>query len=348
MLAVYVIINANLFIQLELDSFTQSEQISEEMLQKLSFLLENGKLVTITIVLYNLQILFHLYGIFLAFKNQVLKKKGLMIAINLYTLFTSVIVFSFLLSMINIIVLICLKRKNPEDFPQKEMLPLPSFADKPISSAGKLVGILLCVIYFSQVFVSKMLPENLSDNTIIAISIAYYVILFILGIIGMILIFSQHVLTFIKNGKAYFQHIIRIVGIMYFVYYTLTLLIFSLANVSTSVNQSSIEELPLWATALLAILFAPLIEEIIFRGLLRKCIKNNTEFIVVSAAIFGTLHIMYESNLIEALALAVPYTILGAFLAYIYVKTDNLSNNILVHALHNSIGVIVLLLTQIV
>ena len=48
-------------------------------------------------------------------------------------------------------------------------------------------------------------------------------------------------------------------------------------------------------------ILTPFIEEIIFRLSLKKAIKNNTIFIIISSIIFSTLHLLSNTKLIELL-----------------------------------------------
>ena len=104
-----------------------------------------------------------------------------------------------------------------------------------------------------------------------------------------------------------------------------------------STNQSLIKEIPLWITSILAIIIAPISEEILFRGFLRRIFKNETVFIVISALIFGAIHCMFlEENLVMYLYI-IPYAIMGAGMAKLYAKTNNLCTNITLHFIWNLI-----------
>lgn len=98
--------------------------------------------------------------------------------------------------------------------------------------------------------------------------------------------------------------------------------------------------MPRWFTIPAAVLWAPIVEELIFRGSLRRFIKNDKLFIVVSAVVFGLIHTIVETTLINVFVMAIPYMILGGFFAYVYAKTDNICNNILAHAFQNAVGML--------
>ena len=87
-----------------------------------------------------------------------------------------------ILSLANFIVILCLKRKNPEDFPVKEKKEIPHLEYEKSSKKEILLGILLILAYFSQILFDFFIPENISEFASIAITISYYLILFVLAI----------------------------------------------------------------------------------------------------------------------------------------------------------------------
>lgn len=173
-------------------------------------------------------------------------------------------------------------------------------------------------------------------------------------------------------------------------------------------NQALIETLLGSAPAMMIIsvcIFAPIEEELIFRGAIRKIIKNKKVFITVSGLIFGLMHVTDSLTLILELLLlgvitslilcndkiskdnkimlsvtsivvillvfsgiyyfqfgnllvklasldivevigSIIYISMGVYLAYLYVKEDNIYMSIGVHALNNLVSVIVLLFLQ--
>ena len=87
----------------------------------------------------------------------------------------------------------------------------------------------------------------------------------------------------------------------------------------------------------------PYIEEIVFRLSLKKSIKNNTIFILISSTIFSLLHIISSTKLIELLYF-IPYFILGLTFSTIYIKTENIFCSTISHMLNNTITVLLVLL----
>lgn len=94
---------------------------------------------------------------------------------------------------------------------------------------------------------------------------------------------------------------------------------------------------------LLLSLIIPYIEEIVFRLSIKKSIKNNTIFIILSSTIFSLLHIISSTKLIELLYF-IPYFILGLTFSITYTKTNNIFCSTISHIINNTITVLVILL----
>ena len=175
-------------------------------------------------------------------------------------------------------------------------------------------------------------------------------------------------------------------------------------EITTADNQAIIEKMvksmPLLIT-LSASLFAPISEEVLFRGGIRKLMNNLGVFVTVSGLIFGLMHVTdniifileilfigiivnylinnknnKKSVILSVMAIvlilitcgfiynlefgnliikikslnisevinSISYIALGMYLAYLYIKEDNIIINIGVHALNNILSMIALLL----
>ena len=84
-------------------------------------------------------------------------------------------------------------------------------------------------------------------------------------------------------------------------------------------------------------IFAPLIEEFVFRYSIETLIKNDKVFLLVSSIAFGVLH---GIGIITIL-----YVLIGLLLGIIYLKfKKNIAAPIIIHFLNNTFSVIMLLL----
>ena len=86
---------------------------------------------------------------------------------------------------------------------------------------------------------------------------------------------------------------------------------------------------------LLAVVFAPIFEEIFFRGFLFRGLANSWGWIagaLLSAVAFGAAHMQ--------LSVMIPLAALGFLLAWVYKRTGSLWTSIALHAVFNGISVI--------
>ena len=87
---------------------------------------------------------------------------------------------------------------------------------------------------------------------------------------------------------------------------------------------------------------SPILEELIFRGFLMDSFFGPKYMwwpIIISSLPFALGHL--TSNLVSFSV----YVVMGMFLAYVYRKSNNLLDSILMHALNNLVSVILLLIT---
>jgi hypothetical protein len=92
---------------------------------------------------------------------------------------------------------------------------------------------------------------------------------------------------------------------------------------------------------LVAVVMAPIFEEILFRGFLFRGLANSLGWVwaaAVSAAVFGAAHLQLD--------VFVPLAALGFVLAWAYHRTGSLWTNITMHALFNTIAVLAWALTH--
>lgn len=338
---IYVIITASSIVQSEVEALRQIYEIMHiEMLQDMIETIKNtgeNSLIICSVIC----ILINIGIIVTAIKNTILRNKGLLIVANVVCFLFAGSEIVELLTIANIIVLLCLKRTNPEDFPQKKELPV--LEKIPITKMEIIIGILLALIYFSQFIWQDFIP----DSKIIAwiVIISFYFTVIVLSIAFWNKTIKRDLKAFKNNFGTYLKFILSRMGIMYVIYFVVTIITIIATKSISSANQQNLESLPTWYVIPLAIIYAPIVEETIFRGLIRKLIKNKYVFIIISAICFGLLHtIASEMTLINVIVKALPYTVLGAYLAYVYAKTDNISTNMFAHMLINLVASMLTLL----
>ena len=84
-------------------------------------------------------------------------------------------------------------------------------------------------------------------------------------------------------------------------------------------------------------LYAPFVEELIFRKSIKKIIGFNYGFIFVSALLFGSLHVITSLTSPLDLLYIIPYSSIGFALAFLYYKTKNIWSTITMHFIHNTL-----------
>ena len=258
------------------------------------------------------------------------KKRNLILILFIAMLLTSGNSTSSLASIIGIIITVTIKPIKSEN------KKIPSIEYERLTKSA-VVGSIICLLaYFSHMF----LPLNKS----IILTIFFYITNFIICLY----IFRNEIFSGFKlleeNFSTYIKYILPKLGIMYIIYIVLTLIVVFVLRQGISLNQQEVEKLPFYVSLPLAVIWAPIVEETLFRGCLRKLIKSDLLFIILSGFIFGLLHTNGEDSIVSAFTLMIPYSILGGGFAYIYTKTNNIATNMMCHSVHNFTTIIIQLL----
>ena len=93
------------------------------------------------------------------------------------------------------------------------------------------------------------------------------------------------------------------------------------------------------------VIYAPFVEEIIFRKSIRDFVSNKWVYAVLSGFIFGGLHVLTSITDITSLLYLIPYCSLGFVFALLYTKSNNIFSSIMVHAIHNSLALVLYLVS---
>lgn len=100
-----------------------------------------------------------------------------------------------------------------------------------------------------------------------------------------------------------------------------------------------------WYMTFQLIIYAPISEELIFRKSIKDIIQNKYLYALVSGLIFGGLHVVSTIESPLDLLYLIPYSSLGIIFALLYQKTDNIFSTITVHSIHNSLALVLYLIT---
>ncbi len=217
----------------------------------------------------------------------------------------------------------------------------------------KIINILKCIFLFILFFTISAIPilifridiNKFSDlDTVIyslACSLLFLVIIMLCYKQTLIKDFKPYFKNFGKNFEESFKYYLVGVGIMIFSNLIITLLFQGDLSTNENTVRSYINASPL----LMAIdisFYAPLAEELLFRKSIRDVVKNKWLYIFISGFVFGGMHVIGTEGLLGLLYL-IPYCSLGFTFAYIYAKTDNIYSSIILHFMHNTISLILLL-----
>lgn len=118
---------------------------------------------------------------------------------------------------------------------------------------------------------------------------------------------------------------------------------------STASNEDAVQEslklFPVY-TVFASCIFAPFVEEMIFRKCLGKVFNNDTIFIIASGLLFGLAHTLASIGVgTSQLLYIIPYGLFGSVFAYMYRKTNNIFTSMTFHFIHNTILVTLSLLS---
>lgn len=92
---------------------------------------------------------------------------------------------------------------------------------------------------------------------------------------------------------------------------------------------------------IMAIILAPIVEEIIFRGCIYRFLKSQTT-LVTAQIISGSFFALMHANLMSF----VPLVLVGVFLARVYEKSGNIMVAIWFHAFFNAFSLLMLFITS--
>jgi len=115
-----------------------------------------------------------------------------------------------------------------------------------------------------------------------------------------------------------------------------------------NVHLSHVDPITVVFLVLVAVVAAPLTEELMFRGLLLRTFMRRWSFwpsAFASTAIFGLFHTYEVGTLLGALTLALTVGLMGLVNCYLVRVTNRLFPGILVHAASNALAVLVVVLT---
>lgn len=350
----------------ELEGLVPSDLIN----QMTSIYTSSGGKLSIIIMILTC-IAFSLVGLICSIKNNIKAKKVLLIIFAIITIDISSTVLNPLYTILAIVslVLACIskgpkvKDKEVKEVKEKKKVDIKKFKSPKITKEIVLLSILMIFTYMYVMFVPFEDFFNTSpwyvDLILFPVSIPSLILMYLgsistalesaviyISLMGMSLGFyfkeyKQMFMAFKKKLKVSLKYFFTKYGIMYLVYMPFSIIVVIFFGQST--NQETLQTLNLGITALLAIIYAPLVEETVFRGAIRKLIKNDIVYVLISGIAFGLVHtIGQEPTVLLTIANSIPYAVLGSYMAYVYTQNGNMMYNILLHMTHNLLCVLIM------
>lgn len=213
-----------------------------------------------------------------------------------------------------------------------------------------LKGLFLAIIIFLLFYFSSLIQlipiklfnlniKNLTEVQNVILSTFSNIVLLVI----LLLIFRKDIIKEWKKFKTKFLENIDI-GIKYWLVGLAIMMISNMIitfviNLGQAANEQAVQQMisaQPWLMLINAGIIAPCIEELIFRKSFKKALPNKWLFVIMSALIFGSLHVLPSMTSPLELLYIIPYGSLGGAFAYIYEKTDTIFTSITMHMLHNT------------
>ncbi|MBQ8192771.1 MAG: CPBP family intramembrane metalloprotease [Bacilli bacterium] len=213
----------------------------------------------------------------------------------------------------------------------------------------KSIGIILLLLLFSSFFfvILNIDPNNISDKKYIIYLTISNIILLSLFIFIYRKTLKKDLKNFFKNFGESMEISIKYWLIGFLIMIASNLFITYILNKTIAGNEEEIRSyiniMPL-IMIFNTVIFAPITEELAFRKSIKDVTNNKWIYILTSGLIFGFLHIISYINNVSDLVYLIPYGALGITFALLYYKTNNIFSTIMMHAIHNSLAVIVYLI----
>ncbi len=224
---------------------------------------------------------------------------------------------------------------------KKEVL-LPNVKQKKKTTMDYVKSVLIMILFMLLMFILPNFSFWKKVPTVVT-----YVIMFLSVIVLFFKEIKESFLVFIKNKKVYISYVLKtylsMIGVMIIV--SVPIILFKKGAVSP--NQVAINgmfnKIPL-LTLLLTTIYAPFVEESVFRMAFSKLFVTKWLFIIVSGLFFGSLHVVDQLGSVSDLLYIFQYTAMGCFLAKAYIDSNNLFVSWGIHFTQNLLASILVLL----
>ena len=202
--------------------------------------------------------------------------------------------------------------------------------------------VFLCSSLFKliPVYLFNINVKNMSNTTYTLLTLFSDICIFIIGLV----LYGKELIkewkTFKKKPGENFDIAFKYYFIGLAIMIGSNIIINFILKLGNSQNEQAVQGLiktnP-WLMLLFAGLFAPIIEELVFRKSLKNVLKNKNLFIFISGFVFGLLHIIgYNLKTPLELLYIIPYGALGFMFALMDYKINSTYPSIFMHMFHNT------------
>ena len=217
----------------------------------------------------------------------------------------------------------------------------------------KTIGLIFLMLVWSYIPMTIMYMLGIDYNTFSQSAKILYIFICDITLI-LILIFIYHK-DLKRNFKNYFNKNFSSNLKLSFRYWGIGLAVMIISNMlisllnpgTTSANEEAVRSLIDVAPYLMAfelIIYAPIVEELIFRKSFKDITNNKYIYILLSGLVFGGMHVVSSISSIYDLLYLIPYSSLGIAFAYLYHRTDNIFSTITAHSIHNTLSLVLYLI----
>lgn len=199
------------------------------------------------------------------------------------------------------------------------------------------------LLQFIPILIFHIDLENLNGSTTVMLSaFSNLILIFIL-----ILLYRKELVKEWKSFKEKFVDNIDI-GIKYwlcglFAMFCFNIILNFVLQAGQSNNEKAVQSMIAafpWLMVLNAGVFAPFIEEVVFRKCFKNIFHNKWIFILSSGFVFGLMHVITSFTNLTDLLFLFPYASLGISFAAMYSKTDTVFTSMSMHMFHNTVLVL--------
>lgn len=209
------------------------------------------------------------------------------------------------------------------------------------------IGLLALTIYFILPYFEGIpfaLFGNDPNTLPLTVKVIYLIIFSILMMSLIMLIYNKKITNDFKdikkNHSKYFSKYLRYWLACLFVMMISNLIINLLFTNSIPNNEQAIRDtfnISPFYIFFEAVLFAPIVEELVFRLSIKKIFTNKWLFVLISGLFFGSMHVFNDFSGLSDLLYIIPYSTPGIAFALMLEDSDNVLVPISFHFLHNGI-----------